>query len=164
MHGRPTPTAVRKFIEVLEVGRRPSDRRPRRARLERAIAALAAVSQARKQIASLVPGVGAPNVDLAAIDSPHALADVDVAILPGQFAVAENAAVWVTDQHVPLRVLYFLCQHLVLVVPADADRRSHARRVRTARVAAERRSAFAEPISALSSPAPRKRPTSSSRW
>ena len=25
-----------------------------------------------------------------------------------------------TDRDVPLRVLYFLCQHLVLVVPADA--------------------------------------------
>ena len=32
------------------------------------------------------------------IDSPHALADIDVAILPGEFAVAENAAVWVTDR------------------------------------------------------------------
>lgn len=72
-----------------------------------------------QKIASLAPEVGSANVELAAMDSPHGLANVDVAILPGQFAVAENAAVWVTDQHVPLRVLYFLCQHLVLVVPAD---------------------------------------------
>ncbi len=47
------------------------------------------------------------------------MADIDVAVLPGEFAVAENAAVWVTDQDVPLRVLFFLCQHLVLVVPRD---------------------------------------------
>jgi L-lactate dehydrogenase complex protein LldG len=73
-----------------------------------------------QRIASCVPGVGTPNVDLAAINSPHSLADVDVAILPGQFGVAENAAVWVTDQNLPLRVIYFLCQHLILVVPADA--------------------------------------------
>lgn len=73
-----------------------------------------------KRIVSLVPGVGEANVDLSAIGSPRALADVDVAILPGDFAVAENAAVWVTDRSVPLRVIYFLCQHLVLVVPADA--------------------------------------------
>jgi len=32
--------------------------------------------------------------------------------------VAENGAVWVTDHDVPQRVIYFLCQHLVLVVPA----------------------------------------------
>ena len=49
-----------------------------------------------------------------------ALDNVDVAILPGEFAVAENAAVWVTDQHVPLRVLFFLRQHLILVVPANS--------------------------------------------
>ncbi|MEX2308263.1 MAG: LUD domain-containing protein [Pirellulales bacterium] len=72
----------------------------------------------RQKIASLVPGIESANIDLAAIDSPHALADVDLAILPAEFAVAENAAVWVTDRRVPLRVLYFLCQHLVLVVPA----------------------------------------------
>jgi L-lactate dehydrogenase complex protein LldG len=77
------------------------------------------VYAAAKKIVSLVPQVGDPNVDLAAAESPHALADVDIAIMPGQFAVAENGAVWVTDQAVPLRVIYFLCQHLVLVVRAS---------------------------------------------
>ena len=72
-----------------------------------------------QKIASLVPGVDSSNFDWSAIDSPHALANVDLAILPGEFAVAENAAVWVTDRKLPQRVLYFLCQHLVLVVPAD---------------------------------------------
>jgi len=71
-----------------------------------------------QNIASLVPGIGEANVDLSTIDSPHALDNIDIAILPGEFAVAENAAVWVTDRHVPLRVLFFLCQHLVLVVPS----------------------------------------------
>lgn len=70
--------------------------------------------------ASLVPGVGTPNIDLAATGSPHELANVDVAILPGQFGVVENAAVWVTDHKMSNRVLYFLCQHLILVLPADA--------------------------------------------
>ncbi len=72
-----------------------------------------------KKVVSLVPSVGTNNVDLSTIDSPHGTAVVDVAILPGEFAVAENAAVWVTDRQVPFRVLYFLCQHLILVVPAD---------------------------------------------
>jgi L-lactate dehydrogenase complex protein LldG len=71
-----------------------------------------------KKIVSLVPGVGEPNVELSSDGPPHELADVDVAILHGEFAVAENAAIWVTDRNVPLRVIYFLCQHLVLVVPA----------------------------------------------
>lgn len=73
-----------------------------------------------QKIASLVPGIESVNVDLSSINSPHALDDVDVAILQGKFAVAENAAVWVTDRNLRLRVLFFLCQHLVLVVPATA--------------------------------------------
>jgi L-lactate dehydrogenase complex protein LldG len=48
------------------------------------------------------------------------LQDIDYAILPGQFAVAENAAVWVTDEDVPHRAIYFIAQHVALVVPAAA--------------------------------------------
>src|SRR5262249_25432909 len=49
----------------------------------------------------------------------HALADVDFAILPAHFGVAENGAVWVTDAGVKHRAVYFLTQHLALVLPAD---------------------------------------------
>ena len=52
------------------------------------------------------------------IDDPHQLADIDFAILPGEIAVAENAAVWVNEARVRHRVIYFLCQHLALVVQA----------------------------------------------
>ncbi len=72
------------------------------------------------KICSLVPGVSSRAVDLCAIDDPHDLKDIDFALLPGEFAVAENGAVWVTDQHVRHRVLYFLPQHLAFVVRADA--------------------------------------------
>lgn len=72
-----------------------------------------------KKIISLVPGVGQANVDLGVIDDPHQLEDVDFAILPGEFAVAENGAIWVTDRGIRQRVVYFLVQHLVLLVPAD---------------------------------------------
>ncbi|QDT54534.1 Lactate utilization protein C [Caulifigura coniformis] len=72
---------------------------------------------AAKKTVSCVPGVGCSNFDLASVTDPHLLEDVDFAILPGELAVAENAAVWVTDQNVPHRVLYFLPQHLALVVP-----------------------------------------------
>jgi L-lactate dehydrogenase complex protein LldG len=78
---------------------------------------LPAYTSAHK-ILSLVPGVGESNVDLAATRTPHELADLDLAVLPGRFAVAENGAVWVDDRGLPFRVAYFLCQHLVLVIPA----------------------------------------------
>ena len=79
---------------------------------------LPAYSDAKK-ICSLVPGVPRANVDLEAVSDPHDLRDVDLFIAPGEFGVAENAAVWLTDQATKHRVLYFLCQHLILVVPAD---------------------------------------------
>jgi L-lactate dehydrogenase complex protein LldG len=72
---------------------------------------------AAKQICSLVPGVGRGNFDLDAIDDPHATEPIDFAILPGQFAVAENGAIWVTDARIKHRAIYFICQHLAFVVP-----------------------------------------------
>ena len=71
------------------------------------------------QIYSALPGIERANVDLAAIDDPHDLQDIDFAVFPGELAVAENGAVWVTDEHVRHKVTYFITQHLALVVPAN---------------------------------------------
>jgi len=73
-----------------------------------------------KQIASTVEGVSIANVDLHAIQDPHDLKDLDLAIIQGQFAVAENAAIWVDDTNLVHRSLGFITQHLVLVVPKGA--------------------------------------------
>lgn len=71
-----------------------------------------------KQIVSTIPSL-AGNVDLAAVDDPHELETIDWAILPAHFGVAENGAVWVNDEQLKHRVIYFITQHLVLVLPAD---------------------------------------------
>ena len=71
------------------------------------------------QIVSPLSGVGSSTVDLNAIVDPHQLEDVDFAILPGEFGVAENAAIWVNDRALKHRVIYFLCQHLSLVLKAE---------------------------------------------
>jgi L-lactate dehydrogenase complex protein LldG len=135
-----------KFIEVLEaVGGKAITAR-NAADLNDQLRKLPQLSTAQK-VASLVPGVGSPNVDVATVDSPHALADVDVAILHGKFAVAENAAVWVTDHNMSQRVLYFLCQHLILVVPVSAIvDHMHAAYARIAAASQNGRPPFAEPI------------------
>ena len=49
----------------------------------------------------------------------HSLQDVDVAIIEAQFGVAENGAVWVTEEDLKVRVLPFICEHLVAVVKAN---------------------------------------------
>ena len=68
---------------------------------------------------SVVEGVGDSTINLTVIDDPHKLENVDFAVLRGHFAVAENAAVWVTDDAVRHRVLYFIPQYLAIVVPAS---------------------------------------------
>ena len=71
---------------------------------------------AARRRCSLVPGIGSSSFDLAAASDPHELQDLDFAVLPGEFAVAENGAVWVTDDGLAYRVLFFLPQHLAIVV------------------------------------------------
>tara|TARA_R110002072_G_scaffold13481_3_gene56973 strand:+ start:42960 stop:43559 length:600 start_codon:yes stop_codon:yes gene_type:complete len=68
--------------------------------------------------ASTIEGLGQPTVSLDTIDDPHNVENVDFAVLSGEFAVAENGAVWVTDETLKHRVLHFITQHLALVVPA----------------------------------------------
>jgi L-lactate dehydrogenase complex protein LldG len=58
-----------------------------------------------------------PNTDLPA-DS-HQLKDLDLAIIEGQFGVAENGAIWLTDENLGLRALPFITEHLVIVLQAN---------------------------------------------
>ena len=69
-----------------------------------------------KKIISLVEGIGQSAVNLDDISDPHALGDVDFAIIRGEFGVAENAAVWFNDSGVKHRVLPFITQHLAIVL------------------------------------------------
>ncbi|MFI5110771.1 MAG: lactate utilization protein C [Terriglobales bacterium] len=74
--------------------------------------------QARK-IASLVPDIGRTNVDLGTLKDPHELEGLDIAIIAGEFGVAENGAVWVPGSTLgPHRAIFVVTQHLVLVLPA----------------------------------------------
>jgi len=80
-----------------------------------AVAQLPMMPQAQK-IGSAVPGWDRANVDLREIDEPHLLHDLDVWVVRGEFGVAENAAIWVTDQDLRHRAVLFLCQHLVVLL------------------------------------------------
>jgi L-lactate dehydrogenase complex protein LldG len=50
-------------------------------------------------------------------EDPHLLQDVDIAVVPGQWGIAENGAIWLTEQEMAVRVLPFICQHLAIVLP-----------------------------------------------
>lgn len=66
------------------------------------------------RIISMVPEIQAerPHSDRTA----HAFESVDLMIMKAHFAVAENGAVWITEELMGDRVLPFLCQHLAVVV------------------------------------------------
>jgi L-lactate dehydrogenase complex protein LldG len=49
-------------------------------------------------------------------EDPHDLESLEVAILDGQFGVAENGAIWLEDMQLGLRALPFATEHLVIVL------------------------------------------------
>jgi L-lactate dehydrogenase complex protein LldG len=64
---------------------------------------------------NLVSEVVIPKAS-AADNDPHMMENVQLAILGGTFAVAENGAVWLTSEAMGDRALPFICEHLALVV------------------------------------------------
>ena len=75
-------------------------------------------AQSARQVVSLVPELLPGTVALDSVNDPHALEGVDLAVVPGEFGVAENGAVGLTDAVLKeRRAVLFVTQHLVLVVP-----------------------------------------------
>jgi len=105
------------FSDVLASVGGTAHRVPDHGELERRILELPACATAKLR-SSQIPLGGDWNVRLDDLDDPHRLAPLDFAVLQGQFSVAENAAIWVTDRGLRHRAVYFIVQHLAIVVPA----------------------------------------------
>jgi L-lactate dehydrogenase complex protein LldG len=74
---------------------------------------------AAKVVCSTVPEI-AGNRDLARINAPWELADVDLAIVRASFAVAETGSVLLSDAGLRVNALAYLAQHLIVLIdPAD---------------------------------------------
>jgi L-lactate dehydrogenase complex protein LldG len=67
-------------------------------------------------IASAVPDLEVGNVDLDAVADPHDLASLDLLICEGDFAVAENGAVWLPESRLVHRAAMFLAQHVLIAL------------------------------------------------
>lgn len=50
---------------------------------------------------------------------PHELENVDLTVLNAHFGVAENGAIWVTEELLYHRVLPFITQHLILIIKEE---------------------------------------------
>lgn len=51
--------------------------------------------------------------------TPHELRNLDLAIVKGEFAVAENGAVWIKNSDNKHRALYFIANNIVIIVSKD---------------------------------------------
>jgi L-lactate dehydrogenase complex protein LldG len=72
-----------------------------------------------KVICSTVPEI-AGNRDIAAINKPQDLADVDFAIVRASFGVAETGSVLLSDADLRMNAVAYLAQHLIVLLdPAD---------------------------------------------
>lgn len=88
------------------------------------IAAVKAIISERfdvgKRIVTTLPELN-DNAELLsdAVD-PHTYEDVELAVIRAHFAVAENGAVWFTEQLMGQRIIPYICQHLAVVISAES--------------------------------------------
>lgn len=71
------------------------------------------------QASKIVSCIEESNLGTIAISNetnPHSLEAIDLAIIKGELAVAENGAVWITDNNFTVRALPFITKDLVLIV------------------------------------------------
>lgn len=61
----------------------------------------------------------AGNFDVNMADDPHELEHAEVAILEGEWGVAENAAIWLPEEKLHHRALPFIAQHLIVLLKKD---------------------------------------------
>ncbi len=73
-----------------------------------------------KVICSNIEACTLGNFEANEQNDPHNLKDIDLAIVKGEFAVAENGAVWLKNEKNRHRSLYFIAQNIVIVVKRDS--------------------------------------------
>jgi L-lactate dehydrogenase complex protein LldG len=72
------------------------------------------------RVITLVPELaGITNEIFKPSPAAHHLEDVELAVLNAHFGVAENGAVWITEEQMGHRALPFIAQHLAVVIKAD---------------------------------------------
>lgn len=111
--GVPIEEPAAKFVEVLEGIGATVVGITRRDELSEAVRKLFPDLQ---RMVSSIPQLNDMTELIPLHEDPHLLENVDLAILPAHFAVAENGAVWITDGLAGERVLPFICQQLCIVL------------------------------------------------
>lgn len=82
------------------------------------------------QVISLVDGIKA-NREMP--PTAHELRDIDYAVIPGDIGVAENGAIWVNNKNLGHRVTPFICENLILALPANKIVPTYIRQLKKSR-------------------------------
>jgi L-lactate dehydrogenase complex protein LldG len=69
-------------------------------------------------IVNLVETVEINGLTLEEIIEIQKIKLLDLAIINGDLAIAENGAIWVSDKNLPNRIVPFFCENLVLIIEA----------------------------------------------
>jgi len=73
-----------------------------------------------KRTVTSLPELGDRFELLSTTVDPHMYEDIELAVIKAQFGVAENGAVWLTDELMVQRIIPYICQHLAVVISADS--------------------------------------------
>lgn len=69
-----------------------------------------------KRIVTTLPELADKIEMYSAQADPHSFEDVELSVIKAHLAVAENGAVWLTDDIMGQRIVPFICQHLAVLV------------------------------------------------
>jgi len=70
----------------------------------------------KKRLISTLPELASVTESGWENKDPHSYEDVDLAVIKAHFGVAENAALWITEDLMHQRAVPFICQQLAVVV------------------------------------------------
>jgi L-lactate dehydrogenase complex protein LldG len=73
-----------------------------------------------KRVVTSLPELSDRFELLSTTSDPHTYEDVELAVINGHFSVAENGAVWLTDELMGQRIIPYICQHLAVVISAES--------------------------------------------
>lgn len=72
-----------------------------------------------KRIATTLPELAEGCELIVPTVPPYTYEDIELAIIRAHFSVAENGAVWLSDEVMGQRIIPYICQHLAVVVRAE---------------------------------------------
>ena len=108
----------RRFVEMLRQVGGSAVRFAGPEGMAEAVAAITAADvEPGADVVSCVPGLAVSILTIGPDSSRAELDRIGLAVIPGRFGVAENAAIWVDEHDLPHRALPVVAEHLAIVLP-----------------------------------------------